>query len=267
MSSNTLLSKLVVASARISSANRLNGTVNSFDVFLTPQISRVVGFYVSSCAITNDWYNVTSSTNTSYWQLTTDSGATAITIAPGIYDINSVCVALQTALTSQFGVTVTVTYSNITNLVSFTYNNAGTPSTGLTFDVSSGGVNGTMNTILGFTANLTSTAASLATGQSYPNLITPPFLAIGSPQMRRQSTTDTRTNGGGNCFLHLPTNNTPKLSNITYQNLAPTDASIIKFSAPAEISYLQINVTDPRSGSAIPLNYDWEIVIHFLCVA
>lgn len=94
----------------------------------------------------------------------------------------------------------------------------------------------------------------------------PPFVAIGSPQLRRPGSIDTRKNGGNNCFHHLLVNAQKKAA-VTYQvNGDPSELGMITLPQASGFQLIKISVTDPNTGNPIFLNSDWEIIIHFCCV-
>lgn len=84
-STGGLLSKLDIASVRVSSRQRNNGTLGRFTIMTSQILTRAVGFYVHSVALPNSWYNVNAQNNVSYWSI--DGGPpVAITVAPGYYN-------------------------------------------------------------------------------------------------------------------------------------------------------------------------------------
>lgn len=268
MSSN--LQKLVQATARISSRNRTLGTPNNFSLFLTPQIDRAVAFVVKSCYVINSWYNITSSNNISYWNVTGPSPQAIykLPVPEGQYEATDLASVMGTMLQDHFGGTVSFIYLPRLNKFQFSYNNGANALGFLTTDsgIPGVGTEGTINANLGFTTNQSSTANGNVVGNNMINLLDYPTIAIGSPQMRKPISIDSRSTGGNNCFLHLH-NDVPKNTPIRYQNYAPSPDSFVRYPGPQMFSYLTLNITNPDTGLPIDVFYDWEIIVTFMILA
>lgn len=298
----SILSKVQLAVARISSADRQTGDPNNFSVFLTPQVGRCIGYYVNSISINNDWYTLDEDEVASYWKL--NAGAiTEVKIPAGYYDATlgptSITVTettggpLPAAVTSTATTTtqtmgyqfatqlqaslrsglsnnnISVAYDPRVNKLSFTAG-AGNTLIFYTHSVADGtGTFGTLSPVLGFPNGLTSvgTAASLATQTEDLNInyYDPPFVNINSPQLRQPIGIDSKLNGGSNSFLHMRID-VPKTRAATFLNLAPTEFTVIKYPGPQEFQYLNLSVTDPREGDLIDIGQDWEMIMTFLMV-
>jgi len=283
----SIISKTVIASCRISSANRINQNDprNAFSVMITPPIQRAMGFYVSSCYIINSWFNivgsntanVNGSNNVSYWQIT--GGSVFQVIVPvGQYGAGTFAAQMQVLLTAGAGLSVGANnisffLNGLTNRFNWSYLEGGTTTNALTYlpTATYGGnpVVSTAGPVMGFLASQSSsyqssgTSPNLVSGENQVNFLDYPVIAVGSSQLRRPISIDSRQGGSGNCFLHLE-NTANKSSPIRYQNYAPTELSIIKYSGPQDFGLVQLSVTDPSTGKGIDIAFDWEIVLHFL---
>lgn len=278
-SQGALYSKVQLAVARVSSSNRNNGTFNNFSVFITPQVSRCIGFYVSSIMLYNDWFTIDEMHNISYWQK--DAGLIVpVIMTPGYYDEKTAKAAgelssgdlfatvfaplLNAALAT--GTDITVTYAPVTNQLEIKQNGGNT----IRYHTTSTGLStGVAATMTGVIPDLVEGQA-ITTGQTMsttvlPNFYDPVFIDISSPQLRQPISIDTRTGGGTNSFLHINVD-ADKLTPITQVNLSPTDMSITKYPGPQEFQYLQLTVTDPNTGSPLDLGQNWEIVFNFLII-
>lgn len=283
-SQGSLYSKVQLAVARISSSNRNNGTFNNFSVFLTPQVSRCIGFYVASIMVYNDWYTIDSNHNTSYWKLNSGS-IIPVTMTAGYYDETTAAAnentsagamfaeEFQSVLNSALGLgptDITVQYHPIENVLVVVPTVSGML---LTYYTTSNGLStGTAATMTGILPDLVNGQTATEGGSPdemvstvLPNFYDPVFIDISSPQLRQPISIDTRTNGGTNTFLHLNVDK-PKLVPITQVNLSPTDMSITKYPGPQEFQLLQLTITDPNTGLPLDLGQNWEVVINFLII-
>lgn len=288
----SLLSKVQIGVARISSRDRLPGIssanpFNEFTCMLTPQISRCIGFYVQSISIHNDWFTIDDNHNVSYWSKDGGTTIVKVTIPAGYYD------AILTA-TDQIGKNVPgvqfaaelnaaiedalsipsddyITYDGRTNTLILTG--------GATFSLTYYSGNNTDPTLQTATSTL-GPIVGFSNGQSSPNNISPvfaddslvidrfdpPYVNINSYQLRQPNGFDTRQPGGTNAFLHMRID-VPKLAVATFEVESPTEYTVIKLPGPQEFQQLQFSVTNPQTGEKMDMGRNWEMVICFLCVA
>ncbi len=259
-----ILARTVTASVRISSADRSSGNPSSFSVFITPTIHRALGFYVSSVYMINSWFNISEYLANNGLIVKLDAGPDVpITIPDGAYSvagISTLSTKIQTEINTALGLAganeCQVSYD--VSLMRLTLLSGAVGSVTIVYG-------GTADAVVGIDQDVTSAAASVdPTAFPLPvYLVDYPFIAISSPQLRRPISIDSRPGGSGNCFMHL-LNDAPKTAAIVYKNDFPTELSVIQYPAPQEFAFVQIDVKDPGTGLNIPLDFNWEIIIHFL---
>lgn len=270
-------------SVRINSVNRLvdaNSTVSDFSVFLTPQIQKAIAFQVQSVAMFNDFPNISAALgNNSVTARVQGQGADQTLLIPdGAYDVGG-SGTLEAALLVLLQTLTGITANSVTAVV---YQPA-QMSIGVTMTA------GNTITIRAPVAGTATTTAGPAIGiriadgdyiipqadarpvkypvpQVFPSQVQlggPPFLAIGSPQLRRPGSIDSKPGGSNNCFHHLLVN-APKKGAITYQvDGDNSELAAITFPGPQGFQIIHLSVSDPQTGAKIALVADWEIIIHF----
>lgn len=140
----------------IRSNQRLSGTPTNFQIQLADNL-RDSSYKLNYASIPVSFYTVTSSNNTFYWS----EGSTAITctLTPGFYTATSLASSLGTAMTSAGTQTYTISYSNITALITIT--------AGSNFSITMGtNTTNSLASITGFNTNL-----SANTSQTAPNIV------------------------------------------------------------------------------------------------
>ena len=194
----------------------------------------------------NTYYNVTSSNNT---LALIDNGISRIvTITAGIYNANTIAVALQSALTTASPQTWTVSFSLITGLMSFTST--------------------TVFTLLSFVTNLlpligypAGVYPSVGSGISYrstsPNIVSMDTNLSVNIRISNCSTRVTDSNGFSSSF-NMPFTQTLGGGIELFQPDYSSNPIVLHFDTPQRS--LQISLYDV-TGRQLLLLADWEMVL------
>lgn len=278
MNPNANTSGLSVVSFRLNSDRRIAGSSANSPIFaLQAPISNVIGYvpHCKSCfvfcftvlfvvfTICNSWPNVNANNQTLTLSIAGVAGTTSIAITNGSYVSSTTFIAsVQSQINALGGIYAGVTFSP-------PMGDTATTNSSL---VSVGGASA-VNFIWSssssapfFGRRITSATDTTTFRTGMINMVDTPSIQLTSHQILPEHTID--SNSTMNCFLHAPFGQTPKYTYYIFQNEAPSNWVVRRFSQPKILTTIDIQLVD-SNNVLLPINEGdpaWELGL-FLVIA
>ena len=242
----------------INSIDRISGTNTDFTVSYNDyEVQQVLKVVVKQAYIPNQFYNVTTANNTFEIKQSTFPNQ-ILNIPVGQYNIDDLILELKSLIDAVLndGAIVTITKSNITGKLTFTFSGAGLPAnnTVTIFDNNTA----TAKELLGISLTLTSDVITL---RNPFNLSGIEYVAIHSPQIAYNHGLESGARGAVSILDIVSLTDTP-FGAVAYHETKDDELAEVIYTEPTNLSNVSIVLRDKNGTKlTLPDNFDCSVII------